>query len=81
MCSVMSEESYPWRAHPTTRDTLEVTVDWRWTRFSFSELTHLSSKRDTVSEHVVRQVVLSFASDSMSDDGMPHYNYNYYYNS
>ena len=25
----MSEESYPWPAHPTARDTPEVTVDWR----------------------------------------------------
>jgi len=25
----MGEESYPLPAHPTARDTLEVTVDWR----------------------------------------------------
>ena len=60
MCSGMSEESYPWPAHPTACGTLEVTVDLRWTHFSFSELTRLSSKRDTASGHVVRQVVLSF---------------------
>jgi len=56
------------RPHVTHRKSLSTGgPSLRWTRFSFSELTRLSSKRDTASEHVVRQVVLSFASDSMSD--------------